>query len=66
MLRAGLHALKVPLPVFCAGAHHMPTAVTALPQSAFAMAVGNGDIGNKYLYVLSEAAGIPGPDLQKD
>ena len=44
----------------------MPTAVTASPQSAFAMAVGNKDIGNKYVHVLPEAAGSPGPDLQED
>ena len=64
--RAGLHALQVPRPAFCAGAHHMPTAVTASPQSAFAIAVGNGDIGNKCVHVLSEAAGSPGPDMQED
>ena len=63
---SGLHALQVPLPVFCARAHHMPSAVTASPQSAFAMAVRNGDIGYKYLHFLSEAAVSPGPDMQKD
>ena len=45
---------------FGVGAHHMPTALSAPPQKAFAMAVANGVIGNKYVHVLSEAAGSPG------
>ena len=63
---AGLHAHQVPRPAFGVGAHHMQTAMSAPPQKAFAMAVGNGVIGNKYVHVLSEAACNPGPDPEED